>query len=41
MKNNTYYYRHRGGSCSRAPGRPSTSTKVLRVENDPAEDGYP
>lgn len=41
MKNNTYYYRHRGRIVFEGTGSPVDKTKVLRVENDPAEDGYP
>ena len=41
MKNNTYYYRQRGRIVFEGTGVPVDKTKVLRVENDPAEDGYP
>ena len=41
MKNNTYYYRQRGRIVFEGSGSPVDKTKVLRVENDPAEDGHP
>ena len=41
MKNNTYYYRQRGRIVFEGTDAPVDKTKVLRVENDPAEDGYP
>jgi hypothetical protein len=41
MKNNTYYYRQRGRIVFEGTATPVDKTKVLRVEDDPAEDGYP
>lgn len=41
MKNNIYYYRQRGRIVFAGTGSPVDSTKVLRVEDDPAEDGHP
>ena len=41
MKNNVYYYRQRGRIVFEGTGSPVDKTKVLRVESDAAEDGYP
>ena len=41
MKNNVYYYRQRGRIVFEGSNMPVDTTKVLRVEDDPAEDGYP
>ena len=41
MKKNVYYYRQRGRIVFEGTAAPVDKTKVLRVENDPAEDGYP
>lgn len=41
MKNNVYYYRLRGRIVFEGTVMPTDKTKVLRVEEDLAEDGYP
>ncbi len=41
IKNNVYYYRKRGRIVFEGTGSPVDKTKVVRVENDPAEDGHP
>lgn len=41
MKDNTYYYRQRGRIVFEGTTSPGDKTKVLRVENDPGEDGHP
>ena len=41
MKNNVYLYRQRGRIVFEGSKTPVDATKVLRVEDDPAEDGYP
>jgi hypothetical protein len=41
MKNNVYYYRQRGRIVFEGKTTPGDQTKVLRVEDDPAEDGHP
>lgn len=41
MKANTYYYKRRGRIVFAGTGSPTDTTKVVKVEEDLLEDGYP